>query len=97
MIKRIVLCFLLVALAGCGVSHRKPDRSPMHKRVEAMFNEADVDHDEWLTREELAAGFPWLAGKYHEIDTDDNGKVSLAETQSHIELSRMLPEPRRRR
>ena len=87
--RAIVIAGLLALLGGCASSHR-PEKSPMMKKIEAMFNAADADHDEWLTPEELDAGFPWLKGKFADIDTDHNGKVSLAEVSSYIELQSML-------
>ena len=90
----VVLC-LLSLLAGCAVS-RRPTKSRMHQRIEKMFTAADADGDEWLTPAELDAGFPWLAGKFSDVDTDRNGKVSLAETVSYIELQSMQPEPKKK-
>lgn len=91
---------LLLALAGtaaCGGPHgRHRGPSPTYDRVEKMFVQADVDKDEWLTPAELASGFPWLAGKFAEIDTDNNGKISLAELASYIELQQMQADPHRR-
>ena len=92
------LVFLLVlALVACGAAPRRAGKSPMQQRIEKMFTAADTDGDEWLTPAELDAGFPWLAGKFAEIDTDHNGKVSLAEVTSYIELSRMLPDSSRKK
>jgi Ca2+-binding EF-hand superfamily protein len=91
----IVLASLL-ALTACGPAPRRAEKSPMQQRIEKMFNAADADRDEWLTPSELEAGFPWLAGKFAEIDSDHNGKVSLAELTSYIELSRMLPEAKKK-
>lgn len=86
---------LVLAVVACGSAPRRAGKSPMQQRIEKMFNAADSDGDEWLTPAELDAGFPWLAGKFADIDTDHNGKVSLAEITSYIELSRMLPEKKR--
>jgi hypothetical protein len=96
MLNRLILCLLLLSLAACAGPSRRAEKSPMQLRIEKMFNAADADRDEWLTPDELAAGFPWLDGKFADIDTDHNGKVSLAELTSYIELSRMLaPEKKR--
>jgi hypothetical protein len=96
--KNLVIPVLVVtALAGC-VQQRRPDKSPMQRKIDAMFQAADQDADEWLTPAELDGGFPWLAGKFAEVDTDNNGKVSLAEVSSYIVLQRMqTPEPRKKR
>ena len=95
-IQHLVVVAALLALAACGVTQQRPNKSAMQVRIEKMFNAADADHDEWLTPQELDAGFPWLAGKFSDIDTDHNGKVSLAEVTSYIELQRMLPSPKKR-
>ncbi len=88
----IVLC----QLAACA-QQRRPERSPMQRRIDAMFEAADKERDEWLTPAELDAGFPWLAGRFADVDTDHNGKVSLAEVTSYIELQSMQPEPKKKR
>jgi hypothetical protein len=94
---QLVLVVMLLALTACGPAPRRADKSPMQQRIERMFAAADKDGDEWLTPQELDAGFPWLAGKFADIDTDHNGKVSLAEITSYIELQRMLPDPSRKK
>ena len=94
---KFIVLLVLLSLAACGAPQQRPNKSPMQQRIEKMFNAADTDGDEWLTPAELDAGFPWLAGKFAEIDTDHNGKVSLAEITSYIELSRMLPDPNRKK
>ncbi len=96
-IQHVVVVATLLALAACSAPSRRSEKSPMQQRIEKMFTAADTDGDEWLTPAELDAGFPWLAGKFAEIDTDHNGKVSLAEVTSYIELSRMLPDSSRKR
>jgi hypothetical protein len=92
----IAVCSLTL-LAACGTPHRRAPRSPMELRVEKMFKAADADADEWLTPAELETGFPWLGGKFRSVDTDGNGKVSLAEVTSYIELQSMQPEPKRKK
>jgi hypothetical protein len=98
MIRTVLVALVLSGLlAACGPAPRRPDKSRMQQRIDAMFTEADKDGDEWLSAAELETGFPWLAGKSAEIDTDDNGKVSLAEISSHIELQSMQPPPKKKR
>jgi hypothetical protein len=92
-----IAAWIGMSLVACGASSQRPDKSPMQRRIDAMFTKADKDGDEWLTPAELQAGFPWLAGKSAEIDTDDNGKVSLAEISSHIELQSMQPPPKKKK
>ena len=95
--KRILVPVLIAVLvAGCATPHRRQARSPMQHRIEKMFKAADADGDEWLTPAELDAGFPWLAGKFSEVDTDHNGKVSEAEVGSYIELQALQPPAKKK-
>ena len=96
MMRNLILIAVLVSLAACSAPTRRSSKSPMQQKIEKMFNAADVDHDEWLTAEELDAGFPWLKGRFAEIDLDRNGKLSLAEVESFIDLQRMLPPERKK-
>ena len=91
---KLICCAVIATLvAGCATPHRRQARSPMERKIEKMFQAADTDGDEWLTPAELDAGFPWLAGKFSEVDTDHNGKVSEAEVGSYIELQALQPPP----
>ena len=93
----MLLAVGIVVLTSACAPERRAEKSPTYRRIEKLFIAADIDQDEWLTPAELDAGFPWLAGKFAEIDTDHNGKVSLAEVDSYIELQRMLPDPARKK
>jgi len=97
MIRSIVCAIALLGLlAACSTPHRRPARSPMQHKIEKMFKAADTDGDEWLTPAELDAGFPWLAGKFDEVDTDHNGKVSEAEVASYVELQALQPPAKKK-
>src|SRR5258708_40354958 len=82
-------------LIACATPHKKRhgDSSELNRRIDVQFDAADTNNDEWLSSAEFDAGLPWLKGKFDEVDTDHNGKVSLAELRSYIELQMMRSEP----
>ena len=88
---RWLLLLTLSLLAACATPHKKRhgDSSALNRRIDAQFDAADTNNDEWLSPAEFDAGLPWLKGKFDEVDTDHNGKVSLAELRSYIELQMM--------
>jgi serine/threonine protein kinase len=51
--------------------------------VDARFQQADTDSSGGLSREEVTARLPELAGKFDEIDTDRDGRITIQELQSY--------------
>ena len=95
----LTLAVALSLLSACATPHKKRhgDSSELNRRIDAQFDAADTNNDEWLSPAEFDAGLPWLKGKFDEVDTDHNGKVSLAELRSYIELQMMRSEPGKKR
>lgn len=83
---------LLVSSAGCA-SHSRP--SPLTDQIRQDFKAADQDGDEALTPAEFA-NLPLKGAKFEDLDTDQNGKVTLAELKSYLVWLRVQAEGRRR-
>lgn len=92
---RLSICLSAALLAACAAPRepRSGDGPGLRQRVEAEFKKADKNGDEWLSREELAAGLPDLAGKFDDIDLDHNGRVNFAELWSYVEWRRVANAP----
>lgn len=80
---------LLAGLAGCGAN------PPTEKqRIRAVFDRADLDHDEQLTPDEFGM-LPLQGVAFAELDSDGNGRISAAELQSYVVWRRVEAEGRR--
>ena len=84
-----VLMTVVFLLAACGgrLGAARPD--PIAP-VRAEFDAADVNGDEALDRDEIAAGLPQLLDAFEAIDTDGSGLVSVAELGSYLQWQRVL-------
>lgn len=76
---------LLLAVGGCA------GNQTMKERVRVFFEAADVDHDEQLTPAEFET-LKLPGGKFEDVDTDHNGRVSLAELRSYVLWRRIEAE-----
>lgn len=87
----LLLAFLLALTASCA--HER--RNPISDQLKQDFKTADRNGDEALDADEFAT-FPLPGAKFEELDTDDNGKVTLAEIKNYIIWRRVQAEDRRR-
>ncbi|MFT4047767.1 MAG: EF-hand domain-containing protein [Solimonas sp.] len=79
-----MLCATGALLAAC--SHDRP--SPMDDQIRNGFDAADADHDEQLTPAEFA-NLPLKDVQFEDVDTDSNGRVTLAELKSYLTWRRV--------
>ncbi len=91
----LLLALSAAACSGGGVRYGA-QRSAADLEREARFQAADSDKDELLTLEEVRAGMPELVDLFDTIDTDGNGKLTLAEIRSYAEWQRISKMPERR-
>lgn len=68
----------VVVLAACA-SHQTTQR----EELKIVFDQTDADHDEQLDRQEFTK-LPLQGVPFADVDTDQNGKVSLAELESFL-------------
>ncbi|NGY06611.1 hypothetical protein [Solimonas terrae] len=87
--------FLLTCLLVLTASCASQDRKPISEQLRQDFKAADKNGDEALDRDEFA-NFPLPGVKFEELDTDNNGKVTLAEIKSYIIWRRVQAEGQRR-
>ncbi len=86
---------LAAALVACGSA--PPQHGLQDARTQAIrdaFKKADANNDEQLSREEFAT-LGIQDANFDEVDTDDNGRVSLAELRSYLEWRRVKAEANR--
>lgn len=81
----------LTALTACA--SRAPALHDPKAHFEADFKQADTDHDEALTPEEVALGMPSFSLRFDEIDLDKNGKLNFAEIWSYVQWNKVANEP----
>jgi EF-hand domain pair/EF hand len=78
------------------MAHCKQDpekcRAEMKQRFEAAWKRADTDGDGTLSKAEAAQGMPRLARHFDQIDTDRDGRITLAEMDA---ARARHPHPRR--
>lgn len=84
---------LAATLSACAAA---PDSrlSPREQALEDAFKKADANGDEKLTPEEFAA-LPMPNVKFSEVDSDDNGYVTLPELRSYLEWRHLAAEANR--
>lgn len=92
-----VLLPIVLLLAACGGDSRRYGApvQPYELRLEAEFRAADTSGDELLTAEEFASGFPGVDVTFQDLDTDGNGRVSLAEMKAYAQWRRIASWPDR--
>lgn len=73
---------------GPGREGRKMDPEKMEQMFDQRFKAADKNGDGMLSREEAAAGMPRIAEHFDEIDTNKDGKLTVAEIQAWINKTR---------
>lgn len=85
----LALGTVAAAAAACG-------SQPISQReqVRRVFNEADRNHDEQLDPEEFAQ-LPLRGEAFEDVDSDDNGRVSLAELESFLIYRRVKDDGNR--
>ncbi len=74
-----MLCAAGLVLTSCAGT----SRTSVSRQIRDAFNAADADHDEQLSPAEFAK-LPLTGVKFEELDTDGNGRISLAELQSYL-------------
>ncbi len=57
----------------------------MDAQLSSRFQQADVNHDGLLTREEAQAGMPLVAQRFDEIDTTRKGTITLVQLRAFMQ------------
>ncbi len=86
--------FLVVVLLALAARRKQADvrGSAFEREVQAQFTSADTDHDGYLSSDEVARHFPFIAREFQRVDTDGDGRISLEEFQRmrRLQLARRL-------
>src|SRR3546814_20462629 len=85
------LCCLVLLLTSCATERHKP----ISAQLKQQFKAADKNTDEALDRDEFN-NFSLPDAKFEQLDTDNNGKVTLAEVKNYVIWRRVQDEGRRR-
>ncbi|MGH8446393.1 MAG: EF-hand domain-containing protein [Solimonas sp.] len=91
---RLILLSLLLASLALAASCASDPQPTINQQIRDAFKAADKDGDEQLSPAEFA-DLPLKGVKFEEVDTDGNGKVSLAELQSYLVWRRVQAEGNR--
>lgn len=85
---RTLIAIALLTATGVAMAQSQPTAGAMSARMEAMlesrFQQADVNHDGKLTRDEAQNGMPRVAQRFAEIDTDGKGYVTLDQIKAFM-------------
>lgn len=64
--------------------HNKP-MEPCKVGFDQRFDESDIDHDGFLSKDEAEIGMPMLFAHFDEIDTNKDGKISKDELAADMQ------------
>lgn len=85
---RTLIAAALLTATGAAMAQSQPDVSAMSARMQAMlesrFQQADVNHDGKLTKQEAENGMPRIAQHFSEIDTTGRGYVTLDQIEAFM-------------
>lgn len=86
--------FLIVLLLALAARKKQADvrSTGIDREVQAQFTSADTDRDGYLSSDEVARRFPFIAREFQRVDTDGDGRISLEEFQRmrRLQLERRL-------
>ena len=74
-----------VTLLGCVGAHAQ-DSGRAEKfaaKAHEKFNNADLDHDGFLTKDEASKGMPRIAAHFDEVDANHDSKLSWQEVSQY--------------
>ncbi|MDD3763004.1 MAG: hypothetical protein PHP86_06925 [Nevskiales bacterium] len=83
----------LLMLGACAGPRRAGMEHADIDELRHRFEAADVDGDEALTPAEAEAGMPQLLDVFATVDTDHNGRATLAEIRSYLQWQRIANAP----
>ena len=95
---RVLSLLLILTLAACasGGPRRGAPLQAYEVRLQEQFTAADVDGDEQLTVDEYAKGFSEVDVGFNTLDSDGNGRISLAEMKAYAQWRRIAATSERR-
>lgn len=91
MLTRHLPYVLLIATTLAACSSHPSD--PRGESISAVFKQVDADGDERLTPQEFAQ-LPLQGVKFEDVDSDNNGVVTIAELRSYLEWRRITSPTR---
>jgi Ca2+-binding EF-hand superfamily protein len=79
----LALCYL-TGMARADDSSQPPQTNQRLQRLMTRFHQADVNGDGKLTREEAQKGMPRVYQHFSQIDTDNQGYVTLQQIAAYV-------------
>jgi len=91
----LAVFFIAAALAACSTAPSSGGLLDARgQAIRDAFKKADANNDEQLSREEFAT-LNIQDANFDEVDTDNNGLVSLAELRSYLDWRRIRADGNR--
>jgi hypothetical protein len=87
MIAMLVLCIVSAAASAQGTPPQGADSARVERAISQLqtrFVSANTTHDGKLTRAQAQAGMPMVAQHFDEIDTQQQGYVTLAQIEDFM-------------
>ncbi|WP_346778677.1 EF-hand domain-containing protein [Burkholderia sp. Ac-20353] len=87
MIALVVLCIVSAAASAQDAAPRAAVGARIERamaQLETRFAAANTTHDGKLTRQQAALGMPMVAQHFDEIDTQQNGYVTVAQLEAFL-------------
>jgi hypothetical protein len=87
MIAMLVLCIVSAAASAQGMPPQGADSARVERAISQLqtrFASANTTHDGKLTRAQAQAGMPKVAQHFDEIDTQQQGYVTLAQIEDFM-------------
>jgi hypothetical protein len=87
MIAMLVLCIVSAAASAQGMPPQGADSARVERAISQLqtrFASANTTHDGKLTRAQAQAGMPMVAQHFDEIDTQQQGYVTLAQIEDFM-------------
>jgi Ca2+-binding EF-hand superfamily protein len=78
------LCATSVSLTACAAAMAAGRSERAASKMKDRFDEADTDHDGFISRDEASKSMPRIAPHFDDADTNHDGKLSQDEIAAYL-------------